>query len=113
MLAQLNMLTDAMYRGYWTLGALGYRSFQETNTMDGEEDVNSSSPTKHFITVHGSVRKNKATYLVDLQGALESLEDVVASTTEFVVLLGGCDRMPRRPYDAYLYNDNNYVRTAR
>jgi hypothetical protein len=26
--------------------------------------------------------------------------------TEFVVLLGGCDRMPRRPYDAYLYNDN-------
>uniref|UniRef100_A0A8R7VHB0 NB-ARC domain-containing protein n=2 Tax=Triticum urartu TaxID=4572 RepID=A0A8R7VHB0_TRIUA len=26
--------------------------------------------------------------------------------TEFVVLLGGCDRMLRRPYDAYLYNDN-------
>uniref|UniRef100_A0ACD5T8T5 Uncharacterized protein n=1 Tax=Avena sativa TaxID=4498 RepID=A0ACD5T8T5_AVESA len=45
-------------------------------------------------------------YLVDLQGSLESLEDVVASMTEFVVLLGGCDRMLRRPYDAYLYNDN-------
>ncbi|KAM3411555.1 hypothetical protein ACQJBY_003303 [Aegilops geniculata] len=26
--------------------------------------------------------------------------------TEFVVLLGGCDRMLRRPYDAYLYNNN-------
>ncbi|KAM0880573.1 hypothetical protein ACQ4PT_033485 [Festuca glaucescens] len=30
MLAQLNMLAEAMYRGYWTLGAFRYRSLQET-----------------------------------------------------------------------------------
>ena len=31
---------------------------------------------------------------------VESLEDVVAGMMEFVVLLGGCDRMLRRPYNA-------------
>ncbi|CAM0954730.1 unnamed protein product [Alopecurus aequalis] len=103
MLAQLNMLVEAMYRGYWALGAFRYRSLQETPLE--QEQVSYSSP-KRFRTVHTSVRKNKATYLVDLQGALESLEHVVSSMTEFVVLLGGCDRMPRRPYDAYLYYDN-------
>ncbi|CAM0954728.1 unnamed protein product [Alopecurus aequalis] len=102
MLAQLNMLAEAMYRGYWALGAFRYRSLQETPM---EEQVSYSSP-KCFRTVHGSARKNKGMNLVDLQGALESLEYVVSNMTEFVVLLGGCDRMLRRPYDAYLYNDN-------
>ena len=43
---------------------------------------------------------------LDLDGALESLEIVVANMAEFVVLLGGCERMSRRPYDVYLYTDN-------
>jgi hypothetical protein len=103
MLAQLNMLAEAMYRGYWALGAFRYKSLRET-PME-EEQVSYSSP-KRFRTVHGRARENKATYHVDLQGMLENLEDVVSSMTEFVVLLGGCDRMLRRPYDAYLYNDN-------
>ncbi|CAM0954731.1 unnamed protein product [Alopecurus aequalis] len=105
MLAQLNMLAEAMYRGYWTLGAFRYGSLQETTPMGEEEEVSYSSPPKRFRTVHGSARKNKGRNLVDLQGALESLEAVVASIMEFVVLLGGCDRMLRRPYEAYLYND--------
>ncbi|XP_047044227.1 putative disease resistance protein RGA4 [Lolium rigidum] len=103
MLEQLNMLAEAMYRGYWALGAFRYRSLQETPT---EEKQISYSSSKRFRTVHGTARKNKATYLVDLQGVLDSLEYVVSSMSEFVVLLGGCDRMLRRPYDAYLYNDN-------
>ncbi|KAF6985446.1 hypothetical protein CFC21_003307 [Triticum aestivum] len=103
MLAQLSMLADAMYRGYWALGASRYISLEES--ME-EGVVPNPSPHKRFCMVHGSARKNKATSLVDVQGALESLEDVVAGMTEFVVLLGGCDRMLRRPYDAYLYNDN-------
>ncbi|KAM3405140.1 hypothetical protein ACQJBY_007932 [Aegilops geniculata] len=74
MLVQLSMLADAMYRGYWALGASRYISLEES-MEEGE-------------------------------GALESLEDVVTGMTEFVVLLGGCDRMLRQPYDAYLYNDN-------
>ena len=32
MLAQLTMLADAMYRGYWALGAFGYMSLEETET---------------------------------------------------------------------------------
>uniref|UniRef100_A0A452ZH62 Rx N-terminal domain-containing protein n=1 Tax=Aegilops tauschii subsp. strangulata TaxID=200361 RepID=A0A452ZH62_AEGTS len=104
MLAQLTMLADAMYRGYWALGAFGYMSLDETETSPME--VSSSSPRKRLRTVHGSARKNKAMYFADLQSVVESLEDVVDGLTEFVVLLGGCDRMLRRPYDAYLYNDN-------
>ncbi|KAM0852240.1 hypothetical protein ACQ4PT_051886 [Festuca glaucescens] len=103
MLAQLDILAEAMYRAYWALGAFRYRSLQET-PME-EEQVSGSSP-KRFRTVHGSARKKKVTYVLDLQGVLESLEYAVSSMTEFVILLGGCDRMLRRPYDAYLYNDN-------
>ncbi|KAF6996678.1 hypothetical protein CFC21_012990 [Triticum aestivum] len=103
MLVQLSMLADAMYRGYWALGASRYISLEDS--MEEGEVRNPSAP-KRFRMVLCSARKNKATYPVDLQGALESLEDVVAGMTEFVVLLGGCDRMLRRPYDAYLYNDN-------
>ncbi|KAE8814621.1 hypothetical protein D1007_08143 [Hordeum vulgare] len=108
MLAQLDVLAGAMYRGYWVLAAFSYMSLEETETTPLEEDAEVSrfSPTKRLRRVHGSARKNKAVYLADLQGMLESLEDVVASMTEFVVLLGGCDRMLRRPYDAYLYTGN-------
>ena len=104
MLVQFRMLADAMYQGYWALGACRYISLEESIEEEGE--VRNPSAPKRFRMVHGSARKNKATYPVDLQGALESLEDVVAGMTEFVVLLGGCDRMLRRPYDVYLYNDN-------
>uniref|UniRef100_A0ACD5U1Q8 Uncharacterized protein n=1 Tax=Avena sativa TaxID=4498 RepID=A0ACD5U1Q8_AVESA len=99
MLAQLNMLAEAMYRGYWALGAFRYRSLQETPLE--EEQVSNTSP-KRFRTVHGIARKNK----IDLQGVMESLEYVLSSMTEFVFLLGGYDRMLRQPYDTYLYNDN-------
>ena len=63
MLAQLNKLAEAMYRGYWALGAFRYRSLQETPM----EQVSYSSP-KRFRTVHGSARKDKAAYHIDLQG---------------------------------------------
>ncbi|KAI5018678.1 hypothetical protein ZWY2020_043566 [Hordeum vulgare] len=104
MLAQLDVLAGAMYRGYWVLAAFSYMSLEETETTPLEEDAEVSrfSPTKRLRRVHGSARKNKAVYLADLQGMLESLEDVVASMTEFVVLLGGCDRMLRRPYSVPL-----------
>ncbi|XP_051210020.1 uncharacterized protein [Lolium perenne] len=38
MLAQLDMLTEAMYRGYWALGAFRYRSLQETPMEEEQED---------------------------------------------------------------------------
>ncbi|KAM0852238.1 hypothetical protein ACQ4PT_051885 [Festuca glaucescens] len=113
MLEQLNMLAEALYRGYWALGAFRYRSLEET-PIEEEEEVSNSSllvsinscPPKRLRMFHSSARKKKATYLLELQGALENLEDAVSSMKEFVVILGGCDRMLRRPYDTYLYNDN-------
>lgn len=104
MLAQLKMLADAMYQGYWTRDAFKYRSLEETPM---EAEVISSARLKRSRSVHdGSPRQSKARYLLELQGALERLENVVAHMTEFVVILGGCDRMVRRPYDAYLYIEN-------
>ncbi|KAM0835544.1 hypothetical protein ACQ4PT_062867 [Festuca glaucescens] len=79
MLAQLNMLAEAMYRGYWALGAFRYRSLQET-PME-EEQVTYSSP-KRFRTVHGSARKNKATYLVNLQGKILVVVELVSNVDE-------------------------------
>ncbi|KAM0890853.1 hypothetical protein ACQ4PT_026775 [Festuca glaucescens] len=37
MLAQLDMLAEAMYRGYWALGAFRYRSLQETPMEEEQE----------------------------------------------------------------------------
>uniref|UniRef100_M8CSN7 Rx N-terminal domain-containing protein n=1 Tax=Aegilops tauschii TaxID=37682 RepID=M8CSN7_AEGTA len=106
MLAQLTMLADAMYRGYWALGVSNYISLEETTTMGEEEGEDlKPSPLKRLRTVHSIARKNRAMHLLELQGTLERLEDVVAGMMEFVVLLGGCDRMLRRPYDAYLFSD--------
>ncbi|KAK1698100.1 hypothetical protein QYE76_014797 [Lolium multiflorum] len=42
----------------------------------------------------------------ELQSSLQNLEAGVANMVEFTVLLGGCERISRRPYDAYLYIDN-------
>jgi hypothetical protein len=41
----------------------------------------------------------------DLQTVLENLERALANMTEFVLLLVGCERVCRRPYDTYLYTD--------
>ncbi|KAM3393419.1 hypothetical protein ACQJBY_014230 [Aegilops geniculata] len=43
---------------------------------------------------------------LESHGALESLEIAVANMAEFAVLLGGFERMSRRPYDVYLCTDN-------
>ncbi|KAI4974140.1 hypothetical protein ZWY2020_047420 [Hordeum vulgare] len=108
MLAQLKMLADAMYRGYWAMGAFKYRSLKETLMADEEEEEvsSSSSRLKRSRIIHGSARKHKERHLMEFHAALESLEIAVANITEFVVILSGCDRMVRRPYDTYLYIDN-------
>ncbi|KAE8788991.1 hypothetical protein D1007_36851 [Hordeum vulgare] len=108
MLAQLKMLADAMYRGYWAMGAFKYRSLKETPMADEEEEEvsSSSSRLKRSRIIHGGARKHKERHLMEFHAALESLEIAVANITEFVVILSGCDRMVRRPYDTYLYTDN-------
>ncbi|KAF7013026.1 hypothetical protein CFC21_027155 [Triticum aestivum] len=110
MMMQLKMLSEAMYRGHSLLDASRYRALQDGAGFDKVSSNDSSSnslylviPVKRSRTM--AEKGNKAMGL-DSHGALESLEIVVANMSEFVVLLGGCERMSRRPYDVYLYTDN-------
>jgi hypothetical protein len=57
------------------------------------------------VTVVASARKDRVLSL-EVHAALENLETVVANMAEFVALLCGCERLSRRPHDAYLYMGN-------
>ncbi|KAM0855666.1 hypothetical protein ACQ4PT_049608 [Festuca glaucescens] len=59
MLDQLKMLADAMYRGYWALGAARYRSLEDDSPLEVEVS-NSSVRPKRSRTVHAIALKNKA-----------------------------------------------------
>lgn len=110
MLAQLKVLADAMYRGYWAFDSSKYMSLEleETSMVEEEQqEVSYSSALKRFRTIDSRARKNKARHLLEVREVSEILENVLANMTEFLVILGGCERViPRRPYDAYLYNMN-------
>ncbi|VAH24541.1 unnamed protein product [Triticum turgidum subsp. durum] len=103
MMMQLNMLSEAMYRGYSVVDNSKYRALQDGASSD-EVSSNDSSIGSLYLAKR-SRTSNKGTHL-ELHYALESLEIVVANMAEFVILLGGCERMSRRPYDVYLYIDN-------
>ncbi|EMS56074.1 hypothetical protein TRIUR3_16167 [Triticum urartu] len=103
MMMQLNMLSEAMYRGYSVVDNSKYQALQDGASSD-EVSSNDSSIGSLYLAKR-SQTSNKGTHL-ELHCALESLEIVVANMAEFVILLGGCERMSRRPYDVYLYIDN-------
>ncbi|KAK1661281.1 hypothetical protein QYE76_049440 [Lolium multiflorum] len=106
MLMQLRMLSEAMYRGYHALDTFTYEGIEDR----GSNEVCDSSIMPFVIPPKRSrrttcARKDKVMHH-ELHGALKNIEIVAANMMEFVVLLGGCDRMLHRPYDAYLYHDN-------
>ncbi|XP_047065680.1 uncharacterized protein LOC124673698 [Lolium rigidum] len=105
MIMQLKMISEAMYRGYHVLDTLRYKTIQHI----GFNEVSNDSPSSLHLAIPLK-RSRKTTNKHDKKaahlGALESLEIVVDNMVEFVVLLGGCERMSRRPYDIYLYTDN-------
>ncbi|KAL6906225.1 hypothetical protein ACP4OV_003826 [Aristida adscensionis] len=110
MLSQLRMLEDAMYLGYHTLDTFKYRRFKDTEkeeVSNGYSSLYFTTPLKRF---QRSVPSAANFYTVSkdhkLESALANLEDAVANMAEFVVFLGGCEHMPRRPYDTYLYMEN-------
>ncbi|KAI4981684.1 hypothetical protein ZWY2020_022176 [Hordeum vulgare] len=109
MLMQLKKLSTAMYQGYHVLDNVRYRQHKEAS-KDLVSDSSTSSPDYIIIPFKrarttNSSSPNKASDS-GLQSALQSLEAAVANMVEFVVLLGGCERVSRRPYDAYLQVDN-------
>ncbi|KAM0822534.1 hypothetical protein ACQ4PT_071437 [Festuca glaucescens] len=104
MMMQLKTLSEAMYRAYSVLDSSRYRVLQDGASFDKVSSNNSSSISL-YLAKRSRTTADKAKNL-ESHGALESLETAVANIAEFVVLLGGCERMYRRPYDVYLYTDN-------
>ncbi|XP_044406620.1 putative disease resistance protein RGA3 [Triticum aestivum] len=106
MLMQLKQLSSAMYQGYHVLDNVRYKQHKEAS-KDLVSDSSTSSdyiiPFKRARTAYSSTNKASNS---GLQSALENLEGAVTDMVEFVVLLGGCERISRRPYDAYLQVDN-------
>lgn len=102
MMMQLKILSEAMYAGYRILDTLRYRTLQEGTRFD-EVSIDNSSCGSLYLAIPS--KRSRTTTQKD-DGAFKSLEIAVANMAEFVVLLGGCERMSRRPYNVYLYTDN-------
>ncbi|KAF6990939.1 hypothetical protein CFC21_008082 [Triticum aestivum] len=106
MLIQLKTLAAAMYQGHHALDTIKYGKHKDVaeELVCDASALPVSTPYKRSRTI-GTRGTNKVLE-PDLQSALQNLEASVANMAEFVVLLGGCERISRRPYDAYLYIDN-------
>uniref|UniRef100_A0A453A8W8 Rx N-terminal domain-containing protein n=1 Tax=Aegilops tauschii subsp. strangulata TaxID=200361 RepID=A0A453A8W8_AEGTS len=110
MLLQLKMLSEAMYRGYRVLDTSRYRTLQDSACFD-EVSIKDSSSSSIYLAIplkrsRTTTEKDDKAMCLESLGALESLGVAIANMAEFVLLLGGCERMSRRPYDIYLYTDN-------
>ncbi|KAE8768391.1 E3 ubiquitin-protein ligase SINA-like 11 [Hordeum vulgare] len=108
MLIQLRMLARAMYQGYHVLDTFKCNQLVKDNSeevMDGSLVSYIGTPLKRF-RANAGISNHKVDSCCDLQGALLNLETVISNINEFVILLSGCERMVRTPYDTYLYVDN-------
>ncbi|KAF7005654.1 hypothetical protein CFC21_020762 [Triticum aestivum] len=109
MMMQVKTLLEAMYHGYSVLEKLRYCALQDSAGSDKASINDSSSSSLQFIPFKRSrttSKKDDKAMCLESHGALERLENAIANMVEFIVLLGGCERMSRRPYDVYLYTDN-------
>jgi hypothetical protein len=102
MLMQLKTLADSMYKGYHVLDKFRYKSITKSFIYE-EGTASTSIPLKRSRTITGTMKSCAQDN--DLQTVLENLERALANMTEFVLLLVGCERVCRRPYDTYLYTD--------
>ncbi|XP_052134289.1 putative disease resistance protein At3g14460 [Oryza glaberrima] len=104
MLMQLKGLADAMYRGHHVLDMFRCRNKIQENSI--KEVSSPFPPLKRFRAIVDAAGHDKASRYLELHKTLGILETAVDHMAEFVVILGGCERMSRRPYDAYLHIDN-------
>lgn len=108
MLTQLKVISEAMYQGYHALDTLRFQLHEESSMNKVSDSFPISSATRRLKrrrTILAPMNRGKVLDL-EVDGALENLETVVSNIAEFVVLLGGFERISRRPYDAYLYMGN-------
>uniref|UniRef100_A0ACD5TFE6 Uncharacterized protein n=1 Tax=Avena sativa TaxID=4498 RepID=A0ACD5TFE6_AVESA len=107
MLVQLKTLAEAMYQGHRVLDTIKYRKHKEflEEAVCDSSPLSDPNPYKRSRMISSSTARSKV-FTSELPSALQNLEAGVANMAEFVVLLGGCERISRRPYDAYLCIDN-------
>nr|AVF19612.1 putative disease resistance RPP13-like protein [Triticum turgidum] len=96
MMKQFKILSEAMYRGHRLLDTLRYRALQDGAGFD-EVSSNNSSSSSLYLAV--PLKRSRTTTEKDNKA-------IRLESHEFVVILAGCKRMSRRPYDVYLYTDN-------
>ncbi|EMS67956.1 hypothetical protein TRIUR3_34299 [Triticum urartu] len=97
MLLQLKMLSEAMYKGYRVLDTLRYKTLQDSACFD-KVSVNDSSSSSLYLAIpfkrsRTYREKDDKAMCLESDGAMESLETIVAHMAEFVVLLGGYNLM--------------------
>ncbi|XP_044985051.1 uncharacterized protein LOC123452465 [Hordeum vulgare subsp. vulgare] len=120
MLRQLKALIEGMYLGYYMVDRLRVQSLGlgvesvEDNEVSHEIQpfaVPTFNTAKRLrFAVAASITKNAPEAFgtgstTKLKSVLECLEAYTADMREFVMLLGSCPRLSRRPYDAYLHMD--------
>ncbi|CAN6382010.1 unnamed protein product [Urochloa humidicola] len=104
MLLQLKKLVEVMYRGYHIMDTVKYRTIIHSSSCEMEVSIFNDLPLTTSISRHS--RKGSSSISHDLQSALDNLQSAVSNSKEFVLLLRGCERIFRGPYDSYLYIDN-------
>ncbi|CAL4923657.1 unnamed protein product [Urochloa decumbens] len=106
MLAQLRMLVDGMYKGYHVLNTFRLKPFEEDPLQKQVTPSSSLLASLKRTRAASTVMRTTMPFDHELQASLENLETVVENMTEFVILLGGCKQMHKRPYDTYIHIDN-------
>ncbi|KAL6647696.1 hypothetical protein ACP70R_015133 [Stipagrostis hirtigluma subsp. patula] len=102
MLQQLDMLRDAMHRGYYMLDTFRYQSHNKEEAKD--QIVSHSSllskvnPAKDLCFSGGT----SAQILEEMQKALDSLSSMILDVNKLVQFLASYSRMYRQPYSMHL-----------
>ncbi|RCV43418.1 hypothetical protein SETIT_9G292800v2 [Setaria italica] len=106
MLLQLKKLVEVMYQGYHVLDTIKYRTLCSSSADESEVSSSNINELSFTTCIEHLCTKHCTPNIHGLQITLDNLESTISNMKEFVLLLGGCERMFRRPYDSYVYIDN-------
>ncbi|XP_062183518.1 putative disease resistance RPP13-like protein 1 [Phragmites australis] len=105
MLHQLDMLRDAMHRGYYMLDTFRYQSLDKEDAK--AQDVSHSLSLSKVSSLKGLCSSSRnAQILEQLQKSLDDLSSMILDVGELVVFLTSCPRLYRQPYSMHLVLGN-------
>ncbi|XP_062187561.1 uncharacterized protein LOC133890934 isoform X2 [Phragmites australis] len=105
MLQQLDMLSDAMHRGYYMLDTFRYQHHDKEEVKD--QVVSHSLSLSKVISLKGFCCSSRnAQILEQLQKALHSLSSMILDSNELVMFLTSYLRLYRQPYNMHLLLSN-------